>query len=416
MRILLEPSDYVLRNIGDVAMLRTAVTRLTTLWPNANIQVLSREFDALRCLCPNVTPLGLAGRQQWLDNDFIPGRLSPYLSPQLLRAYSPKLVEIFWRLRLRNQPDRAKAFNEFTLAVSVADLIMVTGMGGITDAFPEYASDLLEVLRFAVQRRKYVAMVGQGFGPLERPELVSRARAVLPRINFIALREERAGLPLLKSLGVAEDRVMTTGDDAIEMAFRLRKERTGSGLGINLRASNYSGVDTHMLKSLRQVLRKIALQYQAPMVAIPISNVDGEDDLETIGYVADGLTDNLVKGTLHTPEAVVGQLQHCRLVITGSYHAGVFALSTGIPIIGVAQSQYYINKFIGLSAQFGEGCQTVLLCEPDFGSNLEMAVARLWTSAERLRPGLLERALGQVQLGRKAYKRLFHEVEEKLRM
>ena len=90
-------------------------------------------------------------------------------------------------------------------------------------------------------------MVGQGFGPLHTPELVARARVVLPHINFIGVREERASLPLLLSLGVASDRVMTTGDDAIEMAYRLRRDSLGEGLGVNVRIADYSGVDRGLL-------------------------------------------------------------------------------------------------------------------------------------------------------------------------
>ena len=36
---------------------------------------------------------------------------------------------------------------------------------------------------------------------------------------------------------------MTTGDDAIEIAHHLHLDRLGEGLGINLRAAQYSGVD-----------------------------------------------------------------------------------------------------------------------------------------------------------------------------
>ncbi len=33
VRIFVEPSDYVLRTVGDMAMLRTAVSRLIQKWP-----------------------------------------------------------------------------------------------------------------------------------------------------------------------------------------------------------------------------------------------------------------------------------------------------------------------------------------------------------------------------------------------
>jgi glycosyltransferase involved in cell wall biosynthesis len=51
------------RNAGDMAMLRTAVSRLAQKWSNALIQVLSDEPHVLQAFCPEVTPLPSAGRQ-----------------------------------------------------------------------------------------------------------------------------------------------------------------------------------------------------------------------------------------------------------------------------------------------------------------------------------------------------------------
>jgi colanic acid/amylovoran biosynthesis protein len=288
-------------------------------------------------------------------------------------------------------------------------------MGGIADAFPEYATNLLETLALAVRCRRYVAMVGQGFGPLHIPKLVARARIVLPHIDFIGLREDRAGLPLLQSLGVASDRVMTTGDDAIEMAYRLRPNSLGDGLGINLRMADYSGVDKSMLEPLSQVLRDATRAHRAPVVPLPISRVPGEADIETIRYLTDVYDESFSDGPpLGALDAVIRQVQKCRLVITGSYHAGVFALANGIPTIGLAKSTYYIDKFMGLSALFAPGCETVLLENRDFAQHLKDAITRLWNAAERFRPTLLADAARQIELGHEAYKRIGDAVSSRI--
>jgi colanic acid/amylovoran biosynthesis protein len=304
-----------------------------------------------------------------------------------------------------------QALNEFTEAVSMADLIIVTGMGGITDAFPGYATAVLETLRLAVRRRKYIAMVGQGFGPLKNRRLVARARSVLPFVNFIGLREERASRPLLQSLGVPPGRIMTTGDDAIEIAYDLRRDGLGGDIGVNLRASDYSGVGHALFEPLRKVLLNAADTWQASLVPIPISFVPGEADAETIRHLTVGDNNqSWAAGPPASPESVIQQIQRCRLVVTGSYHAGVFALASGIPIIGMARSTYYIDKFMGLSALFGDGCQTVLLGDQDFAKSLEAAIARLWKAAGHVRPSLLREAARQVQLGHEAYRRIHAEI------
>src|SRR6516162_173095 len=411
VRILVEPSDYVLRNAGDMAMLRTAVSRLAQKWPNALIQVLSDVPDALEAFCPEVTPLLSAGRQDWLRMVRVPERF-----PGMVQHHARKLVEFLWRHKLGWQNRAALTkLREFTKAVANADLVIVTGMGGIADAFPEYATNLLETLALAVRCRRYVAMVGQGFGPLHIPKLVARARVVLPHIDFIGLREDRASLPLLQSLGVASDRVMTTGDDAIEMVYRLRRDSLGDGLGINLRMADYSGVDKSMLEPLGQVLRDATRVHRAPVVPLPISHVPGEADIETIRYLTDVYDESFSDGPpLGALDAVIRQVQKCRWLSRGSYHAGVFALANGIPTIGLAKSTYYIDKFMGLSALFAPGCETVFLENRDFAQHLKDAITRLWNAAERFRPTLLADAARQIELGHEAYKRISDAVSSRI--
>ena len=52
-------------------------------------------------------------------------------------------------------------------------------------------------------------------------------------------------------------------------------------------------------------------------------------------------------------EGTITTIARCRLVVTGSYHAALFALSMGVPAIGIATSRYYEDKFLGLADQFG---------------------------------------------------------------
>jgi polysaccharide pyruvyl transferase WcaK-like protein len=212
---------------------------------------------------------------------------------------------------------------------------------------------------------------------------------------------------LFQSLGVAPGRMMTTGDDAIETAYQLRGERLGKYLGVNLRASNYAGVDESLFEPLRQALQNAAKTVQASLLPVPISRALGEADAETIRrLMPDGVGQSQDGLPIDRPEAVIHQIQRCRLVVTGSYHAGVFALASGIPTVGLAKSAYYVDKFLGLSALFGEGCQTVLLNDQDFQTKLESSITDLWASAERVRPYLLTEAERQIRLGHKAYERI----------
>ena len=47
MRILIENGGYRITNMGDLAMLQIAVSRLKDLWPGALIEVLTSRPDLL---------------------------------------------------------------------------------------------------------------------------------------------------------------------------------------------------------------------------------------------------------------------------------------------------------------------------------------------------------------------------------
>src|SRR5262249_16488538 len=136
-----------------------------------------------------------------------------------------------------------------------------------------------------------------------------------------------------------------------------------------------------------------------------------EADHLTIRELLAGYDDPLDGGaSIDSARKVIDQIVKCRAVVTGSYHAGVFALALGVPVVGLARSQYYIDKFHGLAHQFGVGCELVVLDTPDAESSIAAAIQRAWQSAEAVRPQLLAAAARQVELQRAAYRRLYELV------
>ena len=74
MRILVEPGSYTCLNMGDVAMLQVAVSRLTALWPDARIGIVTQDAERLRSHCPAAIPVLEAGKRAWFQGH-ISGRL-----------------------------------------------------------------------------------------------------------------------------------------------------------------------------------------------------------------------------------------------------------------------------------------------------------------------------------------------------
>jgi polysaccharide pyruvyl transferase WcaK-like protein len=416
MRVLVEPSDYIIRNIGDTAMMTIALERLSNLWPDARIQVLTDEPDQMPRPGRNIEPLNLTGRRLWFDQPWMEKPMSRFahgLSRPLKRVR---------RLLCRSHPtlayralrrwgglaaEEVAQLTAFFEAVSEADLLVVTGMGGITSAFPNYAFELLEVIRCAQRFGAKTAMLGQGLGPIDIKKLRRNMAATLRRVDLLALREGRAGLPLLKTLKVPLARVIVTGDDAIELACRHARGTIGYGIGVNLRHAYYAGVQPRHIQKIRPVLHQLSERIGAPLIGVPICRVPDEDDAITIAELIhnrDTEADDLSR--IRTPEDVVVQLQQCRVLVAGSYHAGVFALSSGIPTVALVNSPYYVDKFLGLADMFGSGCRVVGLDEPHFSDRLTQAVLEAWASADKVRAPLLEAAQEQLRQSCAAYAKL----------
>ena len=150
------------------------------------------------------------------------------------------LGSLIWRLKIRWRKSGGAQLHSFQHGMSQANIVVAAGGGYLNDMFPNFGRAILRGLEWAIQMHKPTFMLSQGIGSLTHPRVLAPARAVLPRIDLIALRERRAGLPLLRSLGV-DDRIQVTGDDTIEAAYAARRQERGNAIGVNLRRARYAG-------------------------------------------------------------------------------------------------------------------------------------------------------------------------------
>lgn len=431
MKIFVETGSYDFGNIGDVSMLQVTVSRLQKLWPDAVIKVLTNSPEKLARLCPKTFPLSPNGRQLWFSPLVSPDykyqkdlkKLSNKKNIFLLETedklcyYFPFLADSLLKFKLRKNQQELREIKAFVEAISTADLVVASGGGYITDLWGEWGHEVLNTLAFATKLGKPTAILGHGLGPIENPRFYQKAKSVLPSLSLISIREKKASLPLLDSMGASPNRIITTGDDAIELAYNARNPKLGNGIGINLRVANYSSISKNALEIVRSTLHNIAKKKNSQLISIPILRYhidpNAESDITTIQQILAGFENISDEGNnLDTPLKVIEQVGRCRIVVTGSYHAGVFALAQGIPVVSLAKSQYYIDKFQGLADQFGVGCDVILLSDEEFAEKLAFSINKLWESAEILRAKLLEAAQQQIHLGQTAYKRLYEIVQK----
>jgi polysaccharide pyruvyl transferase WcaK-like protein len=407
------------KNMGDVAMLQVAVSRLLKFWPTASIEVLTESPSDLARYCPGAKPLSRAGCSSWVADGVILGRYHHFLPAwasvrlsSLKRGLAlkwPRLLELIIRLRLsiREGNRRSSDFNAFLKALKSTDLLIVCGAGGFADSCRQWNLSILATIEAATRRGIPVAMFGQGMGPLNDPMVLSRARDVLPGVSLITLRGSSGGLALLESLGIAPAGVMTTGDEAVELAHDARIKEPGNGVGINLRVASYADTGADIIDGVASVLQDFARRHQAPLLPLPIAFHEFANDRLTIRKLLAGFDDESDGGlSLNTPLMLIKQTGRCRIVVTGAYHAAVFALAQGIPVVCLANSPYYLAKFRGLEDLFGLGCTIVTSNDPDFSDKLATAIENAWTSADSVRLPLLQSAVLQIESSRRAYQRL----------
>jgi colanic acid/amylovoran biosynthesis protein len=408
MRVLVQGGSYELDNLGDVSMVETLVERVLNAQPAARVALFSRNYEQVKRISADLEliPVETKGRWQLVHKGYLRVReMFPAIDRGLRRL--PGVYDNLLHLKARQLVNRDELRN--------ADLLLLSGGGYITDVFPGQAWSALERIEGALSEGIPFAMFGQGIGPLRDPALLRATRKLLPRAQLIGVREKPVSLPLLAAMGVGADRIVVTGDDSVEAAYRARPRELGNLIGVNLRVAGYAGMTIGDVDDVRAPLHRAARDLGADLIPLPVCIVDSVESASDATIAARLLHDSAVPSEGDrfptTVEALIARVSTCRAVVTGSYHAAVFALSQGIPAVCVFNCEYYETKFRGLEAQFGAGCEVLDKSTRDFPSSLVSAIAVAWNNAERWRPGLLEAARRQVDAGHAAYNRLWETMD-----
>lgn len=427
-RILAANGEYMFQNKGDLALLTVTVGRLLMRWPDARVGVLTFVPRVLRAYLPQAEPIVFGDGGEWQDTDWfdrVAKRVGPTLiSPTVgLRSRAVGVVRHPRRLvrrwvstgageRLGEELGPSSPWHDpVPAAVNDSDLVIAVGGGYIADVDRVKAHWTLNVLEQAANRGIPTAMLGQGLGPIEDPQLTARAKAVLPRVDVIALREARVGPALLERWGVPGDGVMVTGDDAIELAYRAAGSGIGTSLGVCLRTTSYAPVARNARDELRTALHRSARELDARLTPLIISEYESEDRRATLPLVSGYPDVTSPLGRHASAEALAKRVAACRVVVTGAYHLGVFALSQGTPVVALTAARYSEDKMRGLEDQFGTGVTVVDLRAADLERCLRESITAAWLGAPAMRDELLGAARCQIRSSREAFERVFGLLE-----
>lgn len=443
-RIVVEHSDYWLTNKGDLAMLDVTLARIHERWPHARVGVLTETPLLLRAYFPRAEPIAPWGSRVWSSASPV-ARVCRWAGASMVGPVAHRWVSTQVRSRraARTLRGRAKDWSasrtgdrqaiaitgiadmlavtaqapddgvptNTRAAVDSASLVLALGGGYLTDADLPQSNRVLDLLGYAQRRGVPTAMIGQGLGPIQEPQLVRKLALIAPHVRFISLREGRRGPDLLAQAGVSPEVVQVTGDDAIELAHALSTDRIGSDIGICLRVADYSPVASEAHRAVKAAIQAVANDVRAGLAPIFISEYASQDRRSTLPLVEGFEKVGQPLGRFATSRDVAAQIGRCRVLVTGAYHAAVFALAQGIPVVALTTTRYYDDKFLGLVQMFGGGLDLVRLDPEGLQGRLSAAIASAWVQAPDVRLSLQAGAEGQIRSSRRALDRVLGLVD-----
>lgn len=404
MRYLIDCSNYFAENfnLGDAAIFSVMIDRIRSHDRRAVIRWITRNPTAMEKIgipANHSISVGEAIGRNYFCREISAIERTPW--PWNALRFRRKSSETRFLASIAG-PAIPAGHAEIHSALVEADVVLATGGGYFSDAFSNHAIGVLDTLAAGVALGRKTALFGIGFEPLTNPKLIEKAARILPRLQAIGCREQFCGPPLLQQWQCAKDRIVVTGDDAIDYAYRRRPSHLGAHLGVNLRKASYAGIKPESVDLLAGIVQRFSRAKQIPLLSLPIST-KGPADQNTIRQLIGscGIPDRKAPTSL---DKLMKQLNECRVAVVGSYHAAVFALSQGIPVVALANSLHYQTKLDGLSHQFGSrGCRVISLADEHHAEKIEETLHDFWENALHLRLELLACAESQITSGRKLY-------------
>jgi colanic acid/amylovoran biosynthesis protein len=393
-------------------MLQVTVQRLKEQWPESELFVITLDPVQLERVCPGVRPVSYELVRELVRGSIVPTRVSRCI-PRMKRAIERweewvrrNAPNSYFRLKcLRSQVGRwVLGGSAPESLLKDVDILVLSGMGGFTDVFEKHAIHMLRLMQMVLRMKKAVLAFGQGIGPVTPGSLLwIECKRTFPYVDSICLREGLYGPELMHEWGVPPSKVSVTGDDALEIAIRSDPRGCAEAkVGVNLRIAQHSGITTEQAKKIGDDIACAILATGCQPIPIPIACYKGAED-ERMAAEALGLTLGTLGDNPIDPGTLVERIAGVKVMVTCSYHAGVFAAAQGIPVIGLAANGYYRYKLFGLSRQFPGGCVVLDPTERRFRRNLTWAIDHALKAGVMVSEWLRELARVQVDEGRRKY-------------
>jgi polysaccharide pyruvyl transferase WcaK-like protein/SAM-dependent methyltransferase len=346
-------------NLGDDAMLIATVRELQRLDSTLDITVLAEHPEACGPVAAQIEARIVRSLQRFVARDLT--TLYPH-------EPAPKRVLLLAQEIIRHKPQilagRAplwlpEQYREGLVRLLHADAVVDCGGANLTGHWPSFFYE--KCLDYLIAA-KPLLITGQGIDRLPHAADEVLLKAALARACEVTVREAGSE-QYLKQLGVTPP-VATTGDDAIalEPAPLARAQAILRSAGIDPEQPFIAFQYRHYLDHADEsVLRTIASCIDAsiaitgwPVVGIPMhfDQTDERQHLELLAPLVAQRTQFVPLVERLTPVEAKSLFAAAECAFGISYHSAIFALSSGVPFLGLYRGAHYQQKLQGIAQLF----------------------------------------------------------------
>ncbi len=328
------------KNAGDAAILLGMLEDLESVFPKAEITVLSKYPDAARSrLSYTVLPGLFDDVRGWLGKGY------PFDLPEIARSvYHASRKEL-----------QKSGLNESVLeAYQDADIVISCGGGFINDYYNVYKVFSGYYVAFCFG--KPLVIYAQSIGPFEKFVRRSLARLILNKFSLIVTRDSRSE-EILRRLGVDKPRIVVGSDAGLNLPVADTKRLTALLKSLGLDPSeDYIGISVRKWiypghSNPRRLHRKYICEL-AKMADDFIRNCDARVvfvstcNEEDYGFNDPKVADEIIKQMRHPertvnvrgvydPRDIKAVMAIMRICICTRMHALMFSTTMGVPSIGI---------------------------------------------------------------------------------
>jgi polysaccharide pyruvyl transferase WcaK-like protein len=245
-------------------------------------------------------------------------------------------------------------------AVRASDGVAVSGGGNMASTWPSHIFERGTIGEIARLLDRPLVVSGQTIGPhLDDADRVLVTR-LLSSARLVGLREAPSHAFSLE-LGVPADRLTKTVDDASFLAERSTDDDDASASYCLVSLSTHVGDESRdaFQQSTAELLDAVAettglgIRFYAHFASLDPAESRGDTVMHD-AVIARMTAPDVATLTTDDSVAAARLARRASLVVSSRYHPAVFAVSGGVPTVGIPVDEYTTTKLTGALGNFGQ--------------------------------------------------------------